>query len=96
MLELVLARGGSALIEATDGDVVTLVAESPSPPGSTVELSRDQDTFRVKVRACRRLPAADDAGRCFRIEGRWVSLSRAQRERVLLESAPAVGRDDEP
>lgn len=90
MLELALVRGGSAVVTASDGEQVTLLASTSSPPGSTLDLTLDGAGFKVKVRGCRRLPEADAAGRAFRIEGRWVSLSRSQRELVL--SAVAGGR----
>jgi len=38
------------------------------------------------VRGCRRLGAPDEAGRDFRIEGRWLSLSRSDRERFVALS----------
>ncbi len=94
MLELGLARGGSALVTATDGERVSLLASASSPPGSTLELTLEGKSLRVKVRGCRRLSQADAAGRAFQIEGRWLSLSRGERERLL--SASGGGRDDEP
>jgi hypothetical protein len=93
-LELALARGGSALVTDTDGDRVTLLSTASSPPGSTLELSLAGEAYKVKVRGCRRVSEPDAAGRCFRIEGRWVSLTRAQRERVT--STDAGGREHEP
>jgi hypothetical protein len=94
VLELGLSRGGSALVTATDGERVSLLSSAASPPGSTLELSLDGKNLRVKVRSCRRLSQADAAGRAFEIEGRWLSLSRSDRERILSSTA---GRgDDEP
>ncbi len=82
-LVLDLARGGSAAVLETDGDHAALLSSLPSPPGSTLELSLEGTSYRVKVRGCRRQAEADAAGRAFRIEGRWVNLSRSQRERLL-------------
>ena len=83
MLTLSLQRGGSAIVTATDGDQVTLLSSLSSPPGSTLELAEEGRKYRVKVRSCRRQESPDEAGRAFQIDGRWVSLSRSDRERVL-------------
>lgn len=87
-----LVRGGSAQIVTTDGDRVTLASSAPSPPGSTLELSAEGTSYRVKVRGCRRSDA-EGSERCFHIEGRWVSLTREGRERVL--SATGGRRQDQ-
>lgn len=81
MLTLELAKGGSAVVLETDGDRVTLLSSLPSPPGSTLELSLEGEAYRVKVRGCKK-GEADATGRSFRIEGRWVSLSRSGRAKV--------------
>ena len=94
MLTLSLQRGGSAVVTATDGDLVTLLSSLSSPPGSTLELSEQGHGYRVKVRSCRRQQSPDEAGRVFQIDGRWVSLSRSDRERVL--SATGRRSEDEP
>ncbi len=85
---LQLKRGGDAFITQHDGDFVVLASSAPSPPGSTVEASYAADarsvSVRVKVRGCRResLPDGRDG---FRIEGRFVSLTRNDRE-ILFAS----------
>src|SRR5882672_11084042 len=84
---LQLKRGGDAFIVEHAGDFVTLASTAPSPPGSTVEAAFSGPrsvTVRVKVRGCRRdnLPDGRDG---FRIEGRFVSLMRADRE-ILFAS----------
>jgi hypothetical protein len=72
-----LAKGGEADITAASGDRVTLASTIPSPPGSTVDGALDDGTpIRVKVRGCRK------SGERFTIEGRFVDLSRALRERL--------------
>ncbi len=82
MLELVLEGGGTAQLEESDGDRVVLLATRSSPPGSTLSGRNGDDApYLVKVRGCRRVVEAEPAQ--FRIEGRWVNLSRAQRARVL-------------
>lgn len=75
--------GGDAFIVEHKGDFVTLASVAPSPPGSTVEathLASDRSvTVRVKVRGCRRHPLPDGRDG-FCIDGRFVSLTRADRE----------------
>lgn len=82
MLELSLEGGGTARVEQSDGERVVLLATRSSPPGSTLAgRAGDDGGYQVKVRGCRRLGDTEPA--TFRIEGRWVNLSRAQRARVL-------------
>jgi hypothetical protein len=75
--------GGDAYVVEHQGDFVTLASVAPSPPGSTVEAthlaSERSVTVRVKVRGCRRHPLPDGRDG-FCIEGRFVSLTRADRE----------------
>jgi hypothetical protein len=83
---LQLKRGGDAYIVEHRDDFVTLASVAASPPGSTVEATHTAEagsvTVRVKVRGCRRhlLP---DGREGFRIEGRFVSLTRADRETLF-------------
>lgn len=82
MLELVLDGGGTAHVEESDAERVVLLATRSSPPGSTLSgRSGDDPAYQVKVRGCRRIDDTEPPQ--FRIEGRWVNLSRAQRARVL-------------
>jgi hypothetical protein len=87
--------GGDAFIVEHSGDFVTLASSAPSPPGSTVEAVHTADarsvTVRVKVRGCRRhdLPDGRDG---FRIEGRFVSLTRADREILFASQIEATPR----
>jgi hypothetical protein len=78
--------GGDAYIVEHDGDFVTLGSSAPSPPGSTLEAVHTGGPFsvtlRVKVRGCRRHPLPDGRDG-FRIEGRFVSLTRAERETLF-------------
>lgn len=80
-LELELSGGGRARIEASDGERVTLLADAAAPPGATLHgtLAGEAASYRVKVRSCRR------DGERFRIEGRFVNLSRAARARIVGE-----------
>ena len=91
---LELKRGGDAYIVEHQDDFVTLASSAPSPPGSTVEAQHRREagnvTVRVKVRGCRRHPLPDGRDG-FRIEGRFVSLTRADRETLFgsqIESDP--------
>jgi hypothetical protein len=90
--------GGDAYIVENDGDAVTLASSDPSPPGSTVDASFASPTctvsVRVKVRGCRRDPLPD--GRPgFRIDGRFVSLTRGDREALFGSvSAAPTSRDE--
>lgn len=78
--------GGDAFIVEHQADFVTLASVAPSPPGSTVEATQTGGersvTVRVKVRGCRRHPLPDGRDG-FRIEGRFVSLTRADREMLF-------------
>jgi hypothetical protein len=75
--------GGDAYIVEHKADFVTLASSAPSPPGSTVEATHAAGersvTVRVKVRGCRRHPLPDGRDG-FCIDGRFVSLTRADRE----------------
>lgn len=92
---LQLKRGGDAFIVESSGDFVTLASALSSPPGSTVEATYARDsrsvTVRVKVRGCRRasLPDGRDG---FRIEGRFVSLTRADRELLFASQDESNSR----
>lgn len=86
-VQLQLKRGGGdAFIVEHSGDFVTLASVAPSPPGSTVEATRSGPersvTVRVKVRGCRR-DALPDGREGFRIEGRFVSMTRGDRETLF-------------
>lgn len=87
-IALQLKRGGDAFIVSHDGDFVTLASSAPSPPGSTVEATYSGGarsvSVRVKVRGCRRDPLPDGRDG-FRIEGRFISMTRGDRE-VLFGS----------
>lgn len=77
-----LASGGNAWLSKIEGENGTIETERAWPPGSTVELVVAGAALRLKVRQCRRLEAeGEPEGKArFRVEGRWVNLSRAQRE----------------
>lgn len=91
--------GGDAYLTEHSDELVTLASSAPSPPGSTVEATHQGDvrltTVRVKVRGCRREPLPD--GReGFRIDGRFVSLTRADREALFgSHSEPETGSTSE-
>jgi len=76
---LELVRGGTAVVLEVTGEHVAVLSSLPSPPGSPLEATLDGQALRIKVRSCRRVDP-DGAGRTFRIEGRFVGLTRGQRE----------------
>lgn len=79
MKVLELVRGGTATVLEVNGEHVVVLSSSSSPPGSPLDTLLDGTSMRIKVRSCRRVEP-DDAGRSYRIDGRLVSLTRAQRE----------------
>jgi hypothetical protein len=81
-VELDLSAGGKARVIETDGNFVTLSSSRAFPPGSTLEGHGERGTYRVKVRGSRRVSPPDEP-EIFRVEGRWVSLSRGQRQALL-------------
>lgn len=81
--KLALRTGGEVLLVASDDQRITFESESAAPPGSSLDLIVCGAPVAVKVRACRRTAPAD-AGR-FLIEGRFINLSREQREALLVE-----------
>ncbi|HEX6272538.1 MAG TPA: hypothetical protein VFZ53_05845 [Polyangiaceae bacterium] len=79
MKVLELVRGGTLRVLEMNGEHVVVRSSHSSPPGSPLEAVLDAGTLRIKVRSCQKVDA-DEAGRAYRIEGRFVSLTRAQRE----------------
>ena len=82
MKVLELARGGTAAVLEVNGEHVVVLASLSSPPGSPLEATLDGATLRIKVRSCQKVEP-DESGRAFRIEGRFVSLTREQREALI-------------
>jgi hypothetical protein len=79
---------GRARLLETDGLHVAVQSTLPFAAGSTL-VGTDPETqaeYRIKVRGGRRV-----AGAAFRIEGRFVSLTRDQREALLAALAAAQG-----
>jgi hypothetical protein len=76
---------GAARLLETDGNRALVESSQPFPTGATL-IGVDLETgveYRVKVRHGRR----EDELR-FRIEGRFLSLTKEQREAVLAAVAP--------
>jgi len=76
---------GEARLLETDGNRALVQSSQPFPTGATL-IGIDLETgaeYRVKVRHGRR---KDD--RWFQIEGRFLSLTKEQREAVLAAVAP--------
>jgi len=78
MMALELAKGGTALVLEFSGDRVTLLSPFVAPPGSSVEGMFAGQRVTVKVRGSHRVEP-DAEGRSFRVEGRFVSLTRELR-----------------
>ena len=79
---------GQARVVETDGERVTVESTLPFAAGATL-VGIDAGTngeYRVKVRGGRRV---DD--QWFRIEGRFVLLTRDERERLLSALAASQG-----
>ncbi len=89
-LQWELQGGGEAQLVETDGTLVVVVASRAFPPGATLVgiWAPDSAGYPIKVRGSRKV----DGG--FRVEGRLMNLSRAQRERLLAAGleAPRFGR----
>lgn len=82
------ARGGSALVSAISGEMLTVQSTVAYPPGAPlVAQSDNQVTFEMKVRTCRKLPSGE-----FEISGKLVNAPRPLRERL----ACAVARNTPP
>lgn len=84
MKALLLEKGGSALIVEVDGERVTLLSPVAAPPGSSLVGAYEGSRLVVKARGSRRVEP-DAEGRTFRVEGRFVGLTRELREKL---SAP--------
>jgi hypothetical protein len=86
-LTLSLDGGGTAQLLETDGEVATMHSTRATPPGMPLSgTSADGQKYQLKIRGCRRDGDTDDGAPRYRIDGRWVSLSRAQRLALVTES----------
>lgn len=83
-LQLLLDGGGEASLLTTDGNFVTLRTTRAAPPGTPLRgMSTEGETYQLKVRSCRRDSDSTEAAPHYLVDGRWVNLSRPQRERLL-------------
>lgn len=72
---------GEARLVETDGQRAVLESSQAFPAGATlIGRSESGVEYRVKVRGGRRIDE-----RWFRIEGRFVSLTKPQREEILAQ-----------
>jgi hypothetical protein len=78
---LLLEKGGSALVVELDGERVTLLSPVAAPPGSSLVGSYEGARVVIKARGSRRVQP-DTEGRTFRVEGRFVGLTRELREKL--------------
>jgi hypothetical protein len=74
----------------SDGHHAVLVASRAFAPGSPLEATAEDGSgsYRLKVRGSRRM----DDGAAFRVEGRWINLTRRQREHLQEHAATAPRR----
>jgi hypothetical protein len=93
-LDFELLKGGSLRILHNAGERVVVISDAAFPPGSTLEFQPGVHAaerlsealrsivLRIKVRSCQKHPETGG----FRIEGRFVNLSRSAREALLPSS----------
>ena len=81
-MKLSLVDGAEVELVALAGEFATLESGVAAPPGAPLELVVLGAPARLKVRRCQRVAEAETVR--FRIEGRWMSLSRAQRESLSV------------
>lgn len=88
-MKLKLEVGGELTVIEGDGDRAVVLSPTPFPPGASAvaysmvaadeaapEATSKGPTWILKVRGCR------SEGTGFRVEGRWVNLTRAQKEQA--------------
>lgn len=84
-------QGGEATLEHLDGNFVTFLSTTASPPGRPLTALSDAGAgYQVKVRGCVRVELSPAR---YRIEGRLFNVTRDQRRELqqLLAQARAVG-----
>ena len=88
-LHLRLPDGHVAELLETDGRHVSLLLPHAAPTGSVVRviLSEQEPPLQIKVRGCHRVGESSSACARYRVEGRFVNLSRMQREQLLGHEA---------
>jgi hypothetical protein len=81
---------GEARLLESDGHLAVIQSTLPFAAGATlVGIDAEANTeYRVKVRGGRRLDAT-----WFRIEGRFVSLTKPERERLLAVLAERASKE---
>lgn len=80
--KLLLSSGAEVELVAFSGEFATIEAATAAPPGAPLELVVQGESARLKVRRCQRLEEGKSVR--FRIEGRWMNLSRVQRESLRV------------
>ena len=88
--ELSLPGGGTAAVVESDGHHAVVLATRPFAPGTPLDATAldGSGLYRLKVRGSRRI---DDTGH-YRIEVRWVNISREQRKHLCDRVARGPGR----
>lgn len=86
MIDLELVSSGHARVVRSDGDRATLLASRAYPPGATLEGRAACGTVRMKVKGSRRVDRDEQLH--YEVLGRWVNLTRTQREHLTLAPLP--------
>ncbi len=74
-------RGGTAVLQRTDGHYATWLSTAAAPPGTPLSGTSDQGLLlQLKVRSCRRI---SEEPAQYAIEGRFFNLQRAERESLV-------------
>lgn len=78
-LTVTVSGRGSGRIVTAHGARVVLECGSASPPGSSLSCAAEglSSTLKIKVTSCRK--SGEGTAATFRIEGRFVDLTREQR-----------------
>ena len=88
MLELSWTDSGHAELLEAHGDQAVLKSSRPFPPGCPIEgTTPEGHSYRLKVRGSRKV---DDSPLPFRVEARFVNLSRVQKEQLEQAFGPAA------
>ncbi len=94
-LRLELGRG-AALLAESDGDRVVLWADGPAPPGATLHAALREPSLECTIKVLRCQRVGDSSHLAFRMEGRFVNLSRRARQQLLAAFAAEHGDRRDP
>jgi hypothetical protein len=72
-------KGGTATVEAFDGEAITFLSSIPSPPGSRLEGNFEGKTVKFKIHQCKK----QESGQ-FELRGRTVDFVREARDAIIV------------